>query len=281
MQQSKVKPLVVIIGATATGKSALALDIAQKFNGEIIAADSRTVYKGMDIGTAKPSKAEQALAPHHLLDIVSPDESFNVSAFQGQALETIGGIGERGKLPILAGGTGLYIDSVIFDYAFSQGNAEKDEQNPRHLKKSATTQAQASLRANTLVIGLLVPKEELEKRIIGRVEKMILKGLEHEVKNLGDIYGWEAEAMTGVGYREWQAYFNGTQTLEETKQLITIHTRQYAKRQRAWFKRNKYIQWVSTPEEAVAVTEQFLAKQPASWAHSLLQCMHDRSIVWE
>lgn len=251
------RPLIVIVGETASGKSALALELAERYNGEIICADSRTVYKGMDIGTAKPSKEDQARVPHHLLDIVEPNQTFNVGICKGLTFARIEEIHAKGKLPILVGGTGLYIDSVIFDYVFNKG-AEKDEQNPRHLKRAGDAQTEALLRPNTLVLGIKVPKEELEKRIINRVEKMFLDGLEAEVKELADQYGWAAEAMTGVGYREWQEYFAGQQTLEDTKELIIIHTRQYAKRQRTWFKRNLHIHWFQEAGLALAYAENWL-----------------------
>src|SRR4051812_49125553 len=110
--------LVVVVGETAAGKSALALRIAQKFNGEIVSADSRTVYKGMDIATAKPTAAEMAAVPHHLIDVVDPDEPFTAADFKKRAVKAIDDITNRGKLPILVGGTGLYIDSVLYDYNF-------------------------------------------------------------------------------------------------------------------------------------------------------------------
>src|SRR5690554_3992440 len=107
---SEYTPLVVIVGQTASGKSALAMHLARRFNGEIIAADSRTVYRDMDIGTAKPTPKDRAAVPHHLIDIVDPDESFNVADFQRLANAAIKDVARRGKLPILVGGTGLYVD---------------------------------------------------------------------------------------------------------------------------------------------------------------------------
>ncbi len=251
-------PLVVIVGETASGKSALALELAERWNGEIIAADSRTVYRGMDIGTAKPSKADQTKVPHHLLDIVNPDEKFNVVNFQGRTLEIIQEIFNRDKLPIMVGGTGLYVDSILYDFSFRDTGAERDPQNPRHLKKLDSLSDTKVLRPNTLVIGLSIPKEELKERINKRVEAMIEQGLEREAKALGNKYGWDAEAMTAVGYREWQAYFAGQQTLEETKQLIITHTLQYAKRQRTWFKRNPGIHWFADSASALAFAENWV-----------------------
>jgi len=262
MVQEKT-PLVAIVGETASGKSALALDIAKRLNGEIICADSRTVYKGMDIGTAKPSKAEQTEVPHHLLDVIAPDEKFSVADFKLAANKLIEDITNRGKLPIMVGGTGLYIDSVLFDYALQPDSTERDELNPRHAKKSETSQVRSAIRANTLVLGLNIEKEVLEKRIEARVNKMIEQGLETEVSELVNRYGWQ-EALTGVGYQEWQAYYEGNQTLEETKDLITIHTRQYAKRQRTWFKRNPDINWFQDAASALTYAENWLIENKST-----------------
>lgn len=252
-----LSPLIVIVGPTASGKSALALELAQKFNGEIIAADSRTVYKGMDIGTAKPTEEEQKLVPHHLLDLVNPDQPFNVVNFQGLALEKIKEIQGRGKLPIMVGGTGLYVDSVIFNYQFEGKNAEKSSVNPRHLAKPSD--ARGPIRGNTLVLGMDVDKNLLEDRITIRVKQMVKGGLAEEVRRLVDKFGWESEAMTGVGYQEWKKYFESSQNLEETIELIAIHTRQYAKRQRTWFKRNPHIIWLQSSGQAQKIVTAFLA----------------------
>ncbi len=254
----KQAPLIVVVGQTASGKSALALELATCYNGEIICADSRTVYKGMDIGTAKPSHADQNKVSHHLLDIITPDMAFNVGSFKERANKTIIEINSRGKIPILVGGTGLYINSVVFDYAFNLGTTEKDDINPRHLKESNSAKTPAALRDNTLVLGMATSKEDLDHRIEHRIEAMLKNGLEQEVKTLAEQYGWEAEAMTGVGYREWQPYFAGQQTLEETKKLIITHTRQYAKRQRTWFKRNSHIEWITSNQVVHQIVKQFL-----------------------
>lgn len=254
-------PLIVIVGETASGKSALALAMAERCNGEIICADSRTVYKGLDIGTAKPSKAEQDRVPHHLLDVINPDEKFNAGMFQEATLKLISAINNRGKLPVIVGGTGLYVDSILFNYQFAAAGSERDPQNPRHLKHAEATAETKIMRPDILVIGLSLTIEELKQRVEKRVESMIEQGLEAEIKELSQKYGWGVEAMTGVGYREWQSYFAGTQSLDETKQLIQVHTMQYAKRQRTWFKRNKSIQWVKSSDEAMKLAEQFIVNQ--------------------
>ncbi len=278
------KPLVVIVGETGSGKSALAMKLAAKFNGEIICADSRTVYKGMDIGTAKPSKTDQALVRHHVLDVVEPDQHFTAADFKRLATKAMNDIHGRGKLPILVGGTGLYIDSIIFDYDFnapadasrraelqklsveqlqSQLKAEgialpANGKNPRHLIRALETGGtpanKQALLPGALLIGIKIDREELKKRLAQRVEQMIEAGLDKEAKRLADRYGWEVESMSAVGYKEWQPFFECTQDLEQTKDLIIKNSLAYAKRQRTWFRRNKSIQWVSGPNRIVDLT---------------------------
>src|SRR5665213_1882064 len=116
--EPNLKPLVVIVGATASGKSQLAMDIAKRFDGEIITADSWTVYKGFDIGTAKATPDDQRLIKHHLVDVTTPDMGFSAAVFKRLANLAINDIHSRGKLPIIVGGSGLYIDSLIFNYSF-------------------------------------------------------------------------------------------------------------------------------------------------------------------
>ncbi len=282
------KPLIVIVGETASGKSALALSLAQEFKGEIICADSRTIYKGMDIGTAKPSKADQKLVRHNLIDLITPDKKFTAADFKRLATAVITDIQNRGRLPVMVGGTGLYIDSVIFDYDFhpaadsarrlelqkqkiedlrAQLEAEGvplpiNDRNPRHLIRALETGGvpadKQALLPWTLVLGLSVEREELKRRIKARVQYMIEQGLEGEVKALAQKYGWDNEAMSAIGYREWQAYFKDNQTREETQELITKNTLNYAKRQRTWFKRNYSIQWIKDPPEGVALVAKWL-----------------------
>jgi tRNA dimethylallyltransferase len=228
--------LVVIVGTTASGKSAAAMQIAQQYGGEIICADSRTIYKGMDIGTSKPSKQDQKLIRHHLLDIIEPNQKFNVAQFQKLASTAIKDIQKRGRLPVMVGGTGLYIDSVIYGYDFDKKSRQE-------------------LRPNTLVLGLDLPTDEVKKRLEARVDQMFAQGLEQEVKSLSNKYGWDAEAMKGIGYRDWQAYFNGDADLIKTKELIIKNTWQYARRQRTWFRRNKDIHWQTDIEQPSATIE--------------------------
>lgn len=256
-------PLVVIVGETASGKSALAMEIALRFNGEIICADSRTVYTGMDIGTAKPSATDQQLVRHHLLDVVRPNEKFSVADFKGLTLAAIADISGRGKLPIMVGGTGLYIDSVLFDYQFSLPGAERDEQNPRHLKRPVSAVSNV-LRPNTLILGMQVEREVLEQRVQSRIEQMIKQGFIDEIHALLSTYGADIEALRAPGYKAFIAHVQGELTFDEAKQQFVRSDLQLAKRQRTWFKRNKSIQWVDSSVQAKTLVQNFLSKHTSS-----------------
>lgn len=282
-----MSPLLVIVGETASGKSKLAMEVAQALNGEIICADSMTVRQGTDIGSAKPNEAERALIPHHLIDVVRPNESFTAAQFKLLAQEAIEDITSRGNLPIMVGGSGLYIDGVIYDYGFLPSVNPEDRQrlndmtneqlleeiqvmgleigdidskNNRRLIRLIETDGvqptKQNLRANTLVIGLEPNREQLNERIEQRVDAMFDAGLEYEVEDLAKQFGWDCEALKGVGYSQWRNYFLGTQSIQETKKYIVKATQDLAKRQRTWFKRNKSIQWLSTPvnwQDVVAI----------------------------
>ena len=284
-------PLIAIIGETASGKSALAVELAQRFNGELICADSWTVYRDFNIGTAKPTAEECALVPHHLLDVADPREGFSAVVFQRLAKEAIADITARGRLPIMVGGTGLYIDSVLYDYSFLPPSDPelRDELNAmsleevlkraddmeldvtgidlrnkrrviRLIENNGVRPDRQELRGNTLVLGIAVEREELRARVTARVDAMLAAGLENEVRRLSETYGWEAEPMKGIGYREWQEIFAGSQNLDETRERIIKATMDLAKRQRTWFKRNNGIQWVSDRSNAVDITTTFLNK---------------------
>ncbi len=275
---AKAPPLLVIVGETASGKTGLAIDLAKELNGEIICADSWTVRREVNIGTAKPTAEERATVPHHLLDIVGPEEAFTAAKFKDLANQSIEDITNRGKLPILVGGTGLYIDGLLYDYSFltESNTAIREElnamttedlivmingldldtsgidmQNKRRLIRLIETNGQQperkSLRENTVILGIKTERNELKSRIEKRVDSMINDGLEQEVSALADQYGWDCEALKGVGYSQWKDYFLGSQTLSETRQKIVKATLDLAKRQRTWFKRNKSIHWLELP----------------------------------
>ncbi len=284
-------PLIVVVGETASGKSKLAIKLAEQFNGEIICADSWTVRREVNIGTAKPGADDLKRVPHHLLDIVGPCADFTAAVFKGLAEQQIKDITMRGRLPVLAGGTGLYIDSVIYNYGFlPEGNREErhnlnllnveelqslavsrdlslesiDVRNKRRIIRLLETNGQAptksEMRSDTLILGLTVPREELRQRVTARVDNMLALGLEQEVKELVETYGWGCEALKGIGYREWREYLVGSQSIEQTRERIISATMNLAKRQRTWFKRNNSIQWISDPSKAVEIVTTFLNK---------------------
>lgn len=253
-------PLLAIVGETASGKTELAIALAELCNGEIICADSRTIYRGLDIGTAKPTPAERAAAPHHLLDIRDPDETYTVAEFQKDALARIADIASRGRLPILVGGSGLYIDAVIFGYTF-QNDGVRDETNPRHLAVGSGSQDKR-LRPNTLVLGMQRPREDLEARITARVEAMVAAGLVEEVRTAVSTYGREAPGLSGICYGAFADYLDGTISLDEAKAMFVRGDKVLAKKQRTWFRRNKSIQWVDNRRDAVAITTTWMNNLP-------------------
>lgn len=289
---AKLAPLVVIVGETASGKSSLGMHLAKKFDGEVVAADSWTVRQDVNIGTAKPTKKEQTEIPHHMLDVVPACGDYTAALFKEQALEDIQDIYNRGKLPIMVGGTGLYVDSVIFDYSFlddTNNHYDREELNKmtleelieyagnknlpleridtrnkrrviRLIETDGDEPTKQAIRGNTLVIGMQINREDLFERVQKRTEKMIKQGLEDEVRKLLGKYGWQCEALKGIGYIEWKPYFEGTQTLEATKEQIISNTMKLAKRQRTWFKRNKSIHWVTQQSEAVELVTTLLSK---------------------
>ncbi|MDX1765787.1 MAG: tRNA (adenosine(37)-N6)-dimethylallyltransferase MiaA [Candidatus Saccharimonadales bacterium] len=247
--KQKINPLIAVVGETASGKTSLGIEIAKKHNGEIITADSRSVYRGLDIGTAKPTVEEQGQVTHHLLDIVNPDQKFNVGDFQRLAYRAIADIESRNKLAIMVGGTGLYIDSVLFDYQFSNQNKQSDADRQ-------------TMRENCLVIGLKLSRNQLRSRIEKRVEAMFKAGLRKEVDELVEKYGWGNEAMTGIGYREFKPFYDGEISMSKVKRDIAQNTLStLAKHQRTWFKRNPKIKWFECPADALECVADFLSRQ--------------------
>lgn len=269
-------PLIVIVGPTASGKTSLAIDLARLYNGEIICADSRSIYKGADIGTAKPSIDEQAAVPHWGLDLVEPGEYFSVADFKAYADQKIIEIRSRGHIPFLVGGTGLYINSVIFDYKFGQPANLKlrsllqhmtlDElhsycknnniilpenyKNKRYVIRSIENKDEHLIKRNipikhTIVVGITTDKAILRSRIIQRTEQLFEDGVVNEAKILGDMYGWDNEAMKSNIYPLIHLFIDGYISIDEVKEKIITLDWRLAKRQLTWLRRNKFIHWLS------------------------------------
>ena len=267
-------PLIVIIGPTASGKTSLAIRLAKKYRGEIICADSRTVYRGMNIGTAKPSLEEQQGVSHWGLDLVDPGDSFSVSQFKDYARQKIKEIRSRGNIPFLVGGTGLYIDSVIFDFQFgAKYNKEKranlqemtiselqqycvnhdvslpeNSKNKRYLiraieragKKSSGLEVPLS---NTIVVGITTGKQLLRQRITDRAKKMFKDGVVEETIELANNSGWCNEAMTGNVYPIIKKLIEKEIDEDQAIREFIVSDVNLVKRQLTWFRRNPFIEW--------------------------------------
>lgn len=253
-------PLIVILGPTASGKTSAGIELAKKIGGEIICADSRTVYKGMDIGTAKPTIEEQNGIPHHMIDLIEPDQRFSAADFKEHADTLINEIWARGNFPLMVGGTGLYIDSVLFNYRFSGIAAQRSDDNPRHSASKQQLDRAGGVRDNSLILGISVDKELLRERIEARVQEMFADGFLAEVKALSEKYGWVHESMSGIGYRLAKSYFDGEATEEEVKQVFVSRDLSLAKRQRTWFKRNPYIKWYEDKDDLILSATEFSSK---------------------
>ena len=226
--------VLCIVGPTASGKTALSVAAAKRFNGEIVSADAVSVYRGLDIGSAKPTFEERQGIPHHLIDILDAEEKFSVGEFVRRVKPIITELNLRGKIPIIAGGTGLYIQALVEGYELSEGKSLIS-----HYKQTG------ELIYAAQVFGLTSDRAELYDRINRRTEKMFADGLIDEVKNLlASGIGPNAQAMLGIGYKETVEYLQGGATLEETISKIAQATRNFAKRQLTWYRRMKYIKWL-------------------------------------
>lgn len=281
-------PLAAIVGPTGSGKTELALALARRLPVEIVVADSRQVYRGMDVGTAKPDAGARAIAAHHLIDLVEPDERFSVADWVAAARTAIAEIAERGRMPLLVAGTGLYLDALVdgFDFA-SQAWAPQtrrrladeleaegldvlvarlaasdpataariDLRNPRRVLR-ALERAELSAgpsrptaspyRGRVGMIGIRRPREVLYARIDARAHRIFADGLLPEVEALlAAGHGTDLGPMSGHGYREAARVAAGEWSLEDAIATTARRTRQYAKRQLNWFRRDPRIVWLS------------------------------------
>ncbi|MBO4919591.1 MAG: tRNA (adenosine(37)-N6)-dimethylallyltransferase MiaA [Erysipelotrichaceae bacterium] len=293
-----MQKVLVIIGPTAVGKTTFGIECAKAFDGEIISGDSIQIYKGLDIGSAKPTKKERSLAIHHLIDIVDPKGSYSVRQFQQLTRECIDQIGSEGKLPIIVGGTGLYIKAALYDYVFYEEEEEDEqfedlsnqelydllkEKDPAALEKIHINNRKRLVRAlniynkhhtgisqikarqqhkplyDCLIIGLTADRDELYRRIDNRVDQMISDGLVNEIESLlKQGVTFDDRCMQGIGYKEWKEYFAGEKTAEECIEQIKINSRHFAKRQYTFFRNQLDVKWFSDISEARKEVEKWL-----------------------
>lgn len=281
-----MEKVLIITGPTAVGKSDYAIEIAKKLNGEIISADSMQIYKGLDIGSGKITHEEMQGVPHHLIDIKEPLQEFSVYEFVELTKNSIKEILARNRLPIIVGGTGLYIKALVENYDFACTNKDSkirekyqllaDEKGNDYLynlllsrsevvaNKISVADRKRIIRALEIldnsgvkeinsqetiydykVFALNMPREQLYEKINLRVDKMFTLGLENEVRLLYNKgLNSDCQSMKAIGYKEFIPYFEGKMTLNEVKELIKQHSRNYAKRQLTWLRSMPYVKWL-------------------------------------
>ena len=288
--------IIVIVGPTAVGKTSLAIDLAQALNGEIISGDSQQVYRKLDIGTAKATPEEQAAAPHHLIDVREVTESYSAFDFVEEAKQAIEDITARGKLPIIAGGTGLYIQSLLEGYHLGgevpheeilayrgQLDLLSDEELFQRVTEKGLVIPQINRRRAMRALEIANFGQDLANqetdyepyliclddersliydRINRRVDRMLEEGLLEEARWLYDHYP-EVQAAKGIGYKELFPYFKGEESLEEASETLKRNTRRFAKRQLTWFRNRMEVTFysISAPhfkEQVLADVKEFL-----------------------
>lgn len=295
------KRLIVIVGPTASGKSDLAVKLAKKFKGEVVSVDSRQVYKGMNLGTGKITKKEMRGIPHHLLDVVSPNRRFDVVQYRNLALKTIDKIFKKGRIPILCGGTGFYVQAVIDGIVIPEVkpdwllrtklnklSTEKlfeklgkldprraktiDRKNRRRLiraleivmktKKPVPPLEKRSLPYPVLMLGIKKEKEELKELIKKRLLRRLRQGMVKEIKKLHDSgVSWKRLEEFGLEYRYIARYLQNKLNYEKMIEELQKETEHFAKRQMTWFKGDKRIHWIKKQAEAEKLVKEFLQKQ--------------------
>lgn len=288
MMKQKKNKVIAVVGATASGKTAYAVNLAKQINGEIISADSRLVYKGLDIGTAKPTMDEREGIPHHMIDVVEPEVDYSVGIYSQTAGNIIDEIISRGKTPIIAGGTGLYFRILLENYDLPKINPDYELRNELAqlefdelynmlvkldsdaAKLVVQNDKRRAIRFLEIVkltgvpvseargikepeydvewIGLNYPREELYERINKRVDLMLEQGLVDETKKLLSEHGRISNIIDTIGYREITSYLDGELTLNEAADKLKQNTRNYAKRQLTWFRKNPDIKWNCYPD---------------------------------
>lgn len=301
MQKISKPKIIAIVGPTASGKSGLAIELAKKYSGEVISADSRQVYVGLNIGTGKVTKKEMAGVPHHLLDVADPKKRFTVSDYKELADKAVTEILSRGKLPIICGGTGFYIDAVVKnvllpDVPVNPKLREKLSHKTalqlfKMLKKIDSKRAFAIgehnkirlIRAieivttlgkvppiksepkyDVLSIGIKIEREALKEKIYKRLISRIKQGMINEAKKLHvNGLSWKRMRELGLEYRALARHLSGEITKEEMVEQLNLEICQYAKRQMQWFKRDQNIHWfpLEKMDQINATVKKFLTQK--------------------
>ena len=270
--------IICIVGPTGVGKTKLSVELAKRLNAEIINADSMQVYRHLDIATAKIKEEEKEGIPHHLFDIVDPEDIYTVYDYQKDCRKKIKEISSRGKNIILVGGTGLYLKAALFDYRFpKEEKTEKenlsteelitrlhqytdhidvDLHNQRRLQRLLERYENGTVEEKKgdqplydfKIIGLTLDRDVLYQRINQRVDQMVEEGVIEEARSFYDQNLRSKALLTGIGYKELYSYFDGECSKEEAIEKIKQNSRRYAKRQLTWFGRDKDINWILTDE---------------------------------
>ena len=268
--------IIVILGPTGVGKTKMSVELAKRLKGEVINADSTQVYRGLNIATAKVTEKEKENIPHHLFDIKDINENYTVFDYQKDARLVLEKLKREGKTPIIVGGTGLYIKALLYDYDFKEENNNYDfsnyttkelydkaleidpsmnihPNNRQRLERFISyylnnnevkgKEKTDKLLYDTLFIGLTCEREVLYERLNKRVDQMVNEGLLDEAFNLFKSNVRTKAVMTPIGYKELFPYFEGTETLEKSLDLIKQKTRNYAKRQYTWFNHQVPVKW--------------------------------------
>ena len=244
-------PLIAITGPTASGKTSVAIELARAYGGEIICADSRTIYKDMNIGTAKPTIDEQQGVPHWGIDMVEPGERYSAFDFQQYAFQKIAEIRHRGNIPMLVGGTGLYIDAVLFSYTFNDSVKNTSPQRPLN---------------NSFIVGIATKKQAALQMMRTRAEHMLTNGLEEEATMLGKKYGAGAPQFKNNAYQIVMSNTSKVNDIESTVDKIATFDIQLRKRQLTWFRRNPYIAW-ATKDDAPGFIASHIEQYRATIEH--------------
>ena len=288
MGKTPQQKIIVILGPTSSGKSDLAVILAKKINGEIISADSRQVYKGMNIGTGKITKKERCNILHHLLDIANPKRKYSVARYKREAEKAVRDIARRGKMPIICGGTGFYIQAIIDDIIFPEVRSnptlrkklkklsteelftrlkkldkkrakEIDSHNPHRLIRAIEIVTELGSvpnlevgppsRYDVLQIGIKTDNAILKERIYKRLLARLRRGMVAEIKRLHtEGMSWKRMEELGLEYKFISWFLQAKISKEEMLEQLNTAIWQYAKRQKTWFKRDKRIKWFSLNE---------------------------------